>query len=196
MANDSSIKTVKTLVHVGGAVDPVKEKSSKANFLLVDLIELLNRTMNDIEQRISEHPFFRSMAPAHLGLVTESAKEAKFESNQIIFREKEPADRFYLIESGRVALGWHTPEGKMVLVQTLGPGEVIGWSWLFPPFVWHFQARATEPTCTVVLDGGQLLVAAEENPQFGYDLMRRIAQMVITRLQASRRSRVVVDGAK
>ncbi len=152
--------------------------------------------MNFIEKRISEHSFFRSMAPAHLGLVTKSATEAKFETNQIIFHEKEPADRFFLIESGRVALGWHTPEGKMVLVQTLGPGEVIGWSWLFPPFIWHFQARATEPTSTVVLDGGHLLVAAEENPQFGYDLMRRIAQMVITRLQASRRSRIVADGAK
>ncbi len=84
----------------------------------------------------------------------------------------------------------------MVLVQTLGPGEVIGWSWLFPPFIWHFQAQATEPTSTVVLDGGHLLVAAEENPEFGYDLMRRIAQMVITRLQAMQKSRIVVDGAK
>ncbi len=148
--------------------------------------------MNDIETRISEHPFFRSMASAHLGLVTKSARAAEFETDQIIFRENEPADRFFLIESGRVALGWHTPEGKLVLVQTLGPGEVIGWSWLFPPFTWHFQARATEPTRTVVLDGGHLLVAAEENPEFGYDLMRRIAQMVINRLQASRRSRVVV----
>ena len=183
-------------MHAGGAGCPVKADSTKTNFLLVGIIQLLNRSMNDIEKRISEHPFFRSMAPAHLGLVTESAKEAKFEANQIIFHEKAPADRFYLIESGRVALGWHTPEGKMVLVQTLGPGEVIGWSWLFPPFVWHFQARATEPTCTVVLDGGHLLVAAEENPQFGYELMRRIAQMVITRLQASRRSRIVADGAK
>ena len=168
----------------------------KTNFLLVGIIQLLNRRVNVIEKRISEHPFFRSMAPAHLGLVTKSATEAKFETNQIIFHEKEPADRFFLIESGRVALGWHTLEGKMVLVQTLGPGEVIGWSWLFPPFIWHFQARATEPTSTVVLDGGHLLVAAEENPQFGYDLMRRIAQMVITRLQASRRSRIVADGAK
>ena len=152
--------------------------------------------MNDIEKRTSEHPFFRSMAPAHLALVTKSVSEAKFDTNQIIFHEKEPANRFLLIESGRVALGWHTPEGKMVLVQTLGPGEVIGWSWLFPPFIWHFQAQATEPTSTVVLDGGHLLVAAEENPEFGYDLMRRIAQMVITRLQAMQKSRIVVDGAK
>ena len=152
--------------------------------------------MNDIEKRTSEHPFFRSMAPAHLALVTKSVSEAKFDTNQIIFHEKEPANRFLLIESGRVALGWHTPEGKMVLVQTLGPGEVIGWSWLFPPFIWHFQAQATESTSTVVLDGGHLLVAAEENPEFGYDLMRRIAQMVITRLQAMQKSRIVVDGAK
>ncbi len=169
---------------------------SKTNFLLVGIVHLLNGGMNDIEKRTSEHPFFRSMAPAHLALVTKSVSEAKFDTNQIIFHEKEPANRFLLIESGRVALGWHTPEGKMVLVQTLGPGEVIGWSWLFPPFIWHFQAQATEPTSTVVLDGGHLLVAAEENPEFGYDLMRRIAQMVITRLQAMQKSRIVVDGAK
>lgn len=152
--------------------------------------------MNDIEKRVAEHPFFRSMAPDHLSLVAKGVVEGSFATNQILFHENAPADRFFLIESGRVALGWHTPEGKLILVQTLGPGEVIGWSWLFPPFTWHFQARATEPTRTLMLDGGQLLVAAEENPQFGYELMRRIAQMVITRLHASRKSRVVQEGAK
>jgi CRP/FNR family cyclic AMP-dependent transcriptional regulator len=69
----------------------------------------------------------------------------------------------------------------------LGPGDVLGWSWLFPPFVWHFQARAVEPTTLLVLNGAGLLVSAERDHDFGYELMKRVAQVVIRRLQATRK---------
>jgi len=74
-----------------------------------------------------------------------------------------------------------------VSIQDLGPGDVLGWSWLFPPFVWHLQARALEPTGAVVLDGAHLLIAAERNGNFGYELMKRVAQVLIHRLQATRK---------
>jgi CRP-like cAMP-binding protein len=72
-------------------------------------------------------------------------------------------------------------------VQTLGAGDVLGWSWLFPPFAWHFQARAIEPASAVALSGASLLVNAERNHDFGYELMKRVAQVVIRRLQAARK---------
>jgi len=139
-----------------------------------------------LESVIVSHPFFEGMKPEHLEVIADCATEATFASNQILFREREPANKFYLIQHGRVALEAHEPAGGTVLVQDVGAGDVLGWSWLFPPFVWHFQARALEPTETIVLDGAHLLVAAERNGNWGYELMKRVAQVLIHRLQATR----------
>ena len=78
----------------------------------------------------------------------------------------------------------------MADVQTIGAGEALGWSWLFPPFVWHFQARALEPTKAIAFNGAHLLVACEENHDLGYDLMKRVSQVLIQRLQATRKKLV------
>ena len=142
---------------------------------------------NALESVIVSHPFFEGMKPEYLDVIAGRATEATFESNQILFREGEPANKFYLIQSGRVALEAHEPGGGTVPVQDVGAGDVLGWSWLFPPFVWHFQARALEPTETIVLDGAHLLVAAERNGNWGYELMKRVAQVLIHRLQATRK---------
>ncbi len=131
------------------------------------------------------HPFLKSMPPEHLEHLLVNAQEIEFQAGEIFFRKGEPANRLYLIESGRIAIKAGTPDGENL--QTLGSGEVVGWSWLFPPFSWHFSAHAMEPTKCVVLDGGHLLVTAEENPKFGYELMRRISQILIGRLQATRK---------
>ena len=141
--------------------------------------------MNSIGATIISHPFFQTMPPEHLALLSKNAQEVEFQSGEILFREGEPANRFYLIESGRVAIEAGAQEGKSI--QTLGPGEVLGWSWLFPPFAWHFQARATEPTTAIIFSGAHLLTTAESNHDFGYELMKRMAQVVIHRLQATRR---------
>ena len=140
-----------------------------------------------LESIIVFHPFFQGMKPEHLEVIAGCATEATFESDQILFREGEPANKFYLIQSGRVALEAHELADGTAPVQELGAGDVLGWSWLFPPFVWHFQARALEPTGAVVLDGAHLMVAAERNGNFGYELMKRVAQVLIHRLQATRK---------
>lgn len=140
-----------------------------------------------LKEQIITHPFLNTMSPSHLEALTKNAVEAEFASGDILFHEGEPANRFFLIQNGRIALETRTGCSQSTRVQLLGPGEVLGWSWLFPPFSWHFTARALEPTKAAVLDGGRLLVMAEENPEFGYDLMRRVAQLVIARLQATRK---------
>jgi CRP/FNR family transcriptional regulator, cyclic AMP receptor protein len=143
--------------------------------------------MNKLRETITRHPFFNGMKPAHLDIVVHGAREAKFEAGATLFREREPANRFFLIQKGKVLLEAHDPADGTVPVQELGVGELLGWSWLLPPFAWHFRARALEPTELIVLDGAHLLVAAERHHKFGYELMKRIAQVVIGRLQATRK---------
>jgi CRP-like cAMP-binding protein len=136
---------------------------------------------------VQDHPFFQGMKPEHLEIVAGCASELRFKPGQFLFHEGEPANQFYLIQSGRIALEAHEPADGTAPVQNLGAGEVLGWSWMFPPFVWHFQARALEPTRTIVLNGAHLLVTAERDHQFGYELMKRVAQVVVQRLQAARK---------
>lgn len=133
----------------------------------------------------SQHPFLRSLSPEHLSIVLTNAKQVEFAEGEMILKEGDPASQFFLIESGRIRIETGTENGKSV--QTVGPGEVLGWSWMFPPFAWHFSAYAMEPTKCALLDGGHLLVTAEENPKFGFDLMRRISQVLVERLQATRK---------
>ena len=147
----------------------------------------MNKQKTSIKHRVVAHPFFREMKPEHLDLIAGCATEATFDPEAILFREGEPADRFYLIETGRIALEAHEAADRTARVQELGAGDVLGWSWLFPPFVWHFGSRALAPTSVIVVNGARLLIACHENHDLGYDIMKRVAQIVIQRLQASRK---------
>lgn len=143
--------------------------------------------MNTLNDAVTNHPFFRGMKPAHFAVLAEGAKPVQFKAGEILFREGEPANEFYLIQRGRIAIEAREPTKGTMLVQTLCDGDVLGWSWLFPPFVWHFQARAIEPAGAIVLSGAHLLIAAERDHEFGYELMKRPTQVVIRRLQATRK---------
>lgn len=143
--------------------------------------------MRTLAERISDHPFFIGMSAKDLAIVSWGASEANFDAGDFVFHEGEPANRFFLIESGTIALEAHEPADGTFLIQHLGPGDVLGWSWLVPPFVWHFQARAIEPAHAIVLDGAHILVNAERNPVFGYNLMKRVTHVVMNRLQATRK---------
>ena len=142
------------------------------------------KTLNEV---ITQHVFFHGMKPEHLAVLTNGAKGAELKAGNLLFLEGRPANQFFLIESGQIALEMHEPAGKTLLVQTLGAGDVLGWSWLFPPFAWHLQARVLEPTNVIVLSGAHLLITAESDHEFGYELMKRVAQVVISRLQATRK---------
>lgn len=145
--------------------------------------------MKSLYQRIVSHPFFSTMAPEHQAILVECAGERRYDTGEILFREGEPANQLFLIEDGHVLLEGHRPGlhlGPLNAVQELGPGDVLGWSWLFPPFTWHLQARATEPTSAILLNGAHLLVTAERDTRFGYCLMKRVSQVLIRRLQSTR----------
>jgi CRP-like cAMP-binding protein len=127
------------------------------------------------------------MKPEHVAVVAKGATEATFKTGAFLLHEDEPANRFFIIESGQVAVEAHEPRALTVEVEELGEGDVLGWSWLFPPFTWHLRARALEPTTVIVINAAHVLRVAENDHAFGYDIMKRVAHVIIHRLQAARR---------
>lgn len=136
--------------------------------------------------RVALHPFLAGMTPAHLALLTDCAIPVHFKKGQTILREGELANRFYLIESGKVVLESGEGFGEPVTVETIGPGDLLGWSWMFPPYVWHFTARAAEPTEAIFFYGTILREYCEKNHSLGYELFKRMAPVMMKRLQAAR----------
>ena len=142
--------------------------------------------MRTLEQLIADHPFWKGLNPHYFPLLNECASEERFGLQQQIFQEGSDANHFYLIHAGRVALETFVPGRGVVTIQTIGAGEVLGWSWLFPPYRWHFSARSIDATAVVAFDARALREKAEENHDFGYDITTRIAQVMLQRLQATR----------
>jgi len=133
------------------------------------------------------HPFLKGMPPEYLKMLADASMYAQFEPGEVIFREGEPANRFYLIHSGEVELEADIDGQQIVSIQKVGPGDVIGWSWLYPPYCWHFSARAVRRTTATFYYGTRLREQCEENPTLGYELMKRISQLLLDRLQSTRR---------
>ncbi len=150
--------------------------------------------MKNTESSAVEHPFVQGLKPENRRLAAQGATRKKFSPGEILFREGEPANRCFLIETGKVLLETRTPDHQSIKLEIVHDGDVVGWSWLFQPFCWHFQAEAIEPTTAIVLDGGHLLVTSEENHDFGYDLMSRVTQLLIHRLQSVRQCLVESQG--
>ena len=133
------------------------------------------------------HPFLRGMSPEHVVILSRCSMIADFEPGHWIFREGDPANRFYLIHRGAVALESAKTGQEPVIIQTLGAGDVLGWSWLFPPYTWHFDARAVDRTQATFFYGTQLREECDQDHALGHELMKRTAAVVIERLQAARR---------
>jgi len=137
-----------------------------------------------LERILGEHPFFRDMSEHHLRILVESATVVRFESGDLIFREGEPAHRFYLIRTGTVALQQSAYRIEPFTVITLSAGDIIGWSWLFPPYRWRLTAKAIDVTRAISMDGALLRAECEEDHNLGYDLMKRFAQIIDSRFDA------------
>jgi CRP/FNR family transcriptional regulator, cyclic AMP receptor protein len=126
------------------------------------------------------------VAPYYLRLLQESAISEQFEAGQLIFEEGQEADRFCLIQTGQVRLDAFVLGRGVVTIQSLTAGADLGWSWLFPPYRWHFSAHANEATELIVFHGRFLRDLSEMHPDFGYDLMKRISSVLLERLQQIR----------
>jgi CRP/FNR family transcriptional regulator, cyclic AMP receptor protein len=142
--------------------------------------------METLERIIAEHPFFADLESYYTNLLTGCASNVRFDAGTYIFKEGEEANEFYLIRSGKVALEIFAPQRKPIMLATLSEGEILGWSWLLPPYVWKFHAHAVETVRAIALDGKCLRTKCEQNHDLGYEMLKRFAQIMEQRLEATR----------
>jgi CRP/FNR family transcriptional regulator, cyclic AMP receptor protein len=152
----------------------------------------METTVESMATRVALHPFLVGMNRRQLALLTDCAMAVQFKKGQVIFREGELANRFYLIETGKVTLessgGWGDP----AVIDTIGAGDLLGWSWMFPPYAWHFSARAVEPTEAIFFYGTILREYCERDHALGYELFKRMGAVMIKRLQAAREKMLAI----
>ena len=142
--------------------------------------------LQSIEQLLAGHPFFSGLPQPDVSFIAGCGRNVVFQAGAYIFREGEPADQFYILRHGRVALEIFAPERGPIVVETVDEGEVLGWSWLFPPYRWSFDARAIDLTRAVALDGACLREKCDDDPRLGYELTRRFVPILVGRLEATR----------
>jgi CRP-like cAMP-binding protein len=142
--------------------------------------------METLQGILADHPFFAGMPDRHLELITGCASNIRLEPGQMIFREGEDAHQFYLIRQGKVALQMFSERRGPLIILTVGEGEVLGWSWLFPPYRWKFAARTLETTRAIAIEGQCLRAKADSDHDLGYELLRRFVRIVEDRLDATR----------
>ncbi len=142
--------------------------------------------MQTIEPLLAGHPFFRGLDPKHLQLIVGCSSNVVFNPGQFLFREGEEANTFYILRSGRVKVETFSPQHGPITIQTEGEGEILGWSWLVPPYHWRFDAEAVEQTRAIAIDGKCLREKCETDHNLGYELMKRFALIIAERLEATR----------
>lgn len=151
--------------------------------------------MRTISELLHDSPFFHGLPSPALTEVAGCARTARFDEGQILFRAGQQANTFYLVRHGRVSIELHNPSRGTVTLDTLHDGEVVGWSWLVPPYMWMFDARAAQSTSAVAFDGACLRGKCDADPALGYALMQRVSQVMYERLQAARVQMLDMYGA-
>ena len=142
--------------------------------------------METLERVIAEHPFFAGLDGGFTNLMVSCASNVRFTAGTYILKEGDAANTFYLIREGKVAVEILAPQHKPIIISTLSTGEILGWSWLLPPFQWKFHARAVDEIRAIALDGKCLRTKCEENHDLGYEVLKRFAQIMEQRLEATR----------
>lgn len=142
--------------------------------------------MRVLEDFIAAAPMFAGLEPAQIATVAGCGRNERFAAGDYLFKDGRRADRFFLIRDGAMALEVHAPGRGAIVIQTLHDGDVAGWSWLFEPYTWQFDGRATAPTSVIAFDGACLRGKCDADHELGYRLMARFAATAIGRLQATR----------
>lgn len=140
--------------------------------------------MKTLEPILKEHPFFKNLEAKYFNFIVGCASNVVFKAEDIILKEGEAADKFYLIRHGKVAI--YIAQPRSITIQTIQEGDILGWSWLIPPHYYRFSARAVEDTRAVALDGKCLRNKCEENKELGYELLKRLVNIFTQRLEATR----------
>ena len=142
--------------------------------------------METIDAILRDVPLFHGLTGETLELIAGCASNVHFDQDETIFRQGDPADTFFVIRHGSVALETFVPARGPVTIETIESGDVLGWSWLFAPYRWHFDARALIDVRATAFEATCLRAKCDANPALGYQLMSRFAQVMIERLQWTR----------
>lgn len=142
--------------------------------------------MKAIQEILVEHPFFAGFAPEHGQLIAGCARNYRFDAGSFVLKESKPADSFFLIRHGRVTIEVSAPGTEPIVIQTLGPGDIVGASWLVPPYLWMYDALAVELVRAIGIDAKCLRDKCEIDHDLGYDMMKRFVPILAERLQATR----------
>ena len=142
--------------------------------------------LRSIADYLSGNPFFAGLDTASVSELAGCAINVHTRPGEYLFREGQPAEHFYVITRGRIALELFSPASGPHVLDSAGPGEVLDWPWLIPPHRWFFDGRAVESTSVISLDAGCLRGKCETDPRLGYELVQRAAQTMSHRLQATR----------
>jgi CRP-like cAMP-binding protein len=152
--------------------------------------------MHTLEPILAEHPFLKGLRQEHLELLVGCASNVRFEAGAFVFRQGQEANHFYILRDGKVAVELFAPQRGAVAIDTYGEGDVLGWSWLIPPYHWRFDARAIEPTRAISLDARCMRTKCENDHDLGYELMKRFARIIEQRLDATRWQLLDVYGVR
>ena len=142
--------------------------------------------MEGLERIVAGHRLFKGLGPEFVALAAGCAKNVRFNADEYLFHAENSADWIYLLRHGRVALELVTPGRGAVQFETLGEGEIVGLTWLLPPYRWGYDARAIELTRAIALDAKCLRDKCEADHDLGYALMKRFLPVLVQRLQALR----------
>jgi len=142
--------------------------------------------MEDLTKILRSHPFLSDLDDIYIKQIAGCASNVVFRENEFIFREGEEAKRFYLLRTGKVALEINGREKGRIRVLTIGPGQILGWSWIVLPYRWHFDAEVLEDVRAIALDGECLRKKFDADPKLGYEMLVRFSQIVEQRLNVAR----------
>jgi CRP-like cAMP-binding protein len=142
--------------------------------------------MKTLESIVAQHPFFNGLAQPYLTLITGCASNVVIKPGELLFREGEEATQFFTIRTGILKLGVLVPGQGEIVFQTIHEGEIVGWSWMFPPYRWHFTGRAATELRVLAFDARCLLQKCEADSGFGYEFMKRFSRIMMERIQATR----------
>jgi CRP-like cAMP-binding protein len=142
--------------------------------------------MTSLAPILAEHPFFAGLPAAHIETIAGCAKNVRYLSGEVLFREGDDADKLWVVRQGRVAVETHAPQTGPIVIATVAEPEILGWSWLLPPYRWRFQGRAVELTRALELDATCLRNKCEADHDLGYEVLKRFADLIAQRLDAAR----------
>ena len=146
----------------------------------------MDKKIQSIENLLQQHSFFEGLEPDYIKLIAGCGSNVRINPGDYIFKEGGEADNFYIIRHGKVAMEISHPVRGPITIETIGEGDVLGWSWLYPPYKWFLDARAIELVRAVAIDGKCLRGKCEDDPNLGFELMKRFSKIIAERLQGTR----------